>query len=273
MSRRNDLKTLSEMSEYEIYALNRKIRKKAQKSFNLQIVKSFAGKSLDEICSWYPFMITKEDVFAYAIQIRQYELLADFAAYESNPTISQDDVKATMGLINFVTLVNELAQRVCFMMFQLMDNWEFNKNREYFLSKNQRKELDAKYSRYDFNEYVQQMGGGKHFITKSEFEQFIKDVKDKVFFKSLNELNFSMDSLFLVFLQHGREYGLTMKSILNEIIPKGSGQYQHEGFANEFIHVWNVMKDEYKPGSRLFNRENLFYDFFLWEDTHQDINV
>lgn len=252
-------------------SINEKIKQMVKKSFNLQIVKSFAGKSLEEICAWYPFMITKEKVIDYAIQTRQFELLAEFAAYEKNPTISRDDTLATTGLINFVHLVNELSHRVCFMMFQLLDNWEEMKYRKYLFTKSPRKELIGKYTQTDYAEYIDELGGSKHFITKSEFEKFLKDVKSKITFVSINDLPFSVDSLLLTLLQHYKEYNLTMEKILTEVIPKGDGSYQHEGIANDFIHLWNVARKEYDYDSRFFNENVIFHDFFIWQDFKKDV--
>lgn len=240
-------------------SLNYKIKKKSKRSINNLLTKSFFGKTLDDICDWYPKMITKNDVFDYLVQSREYDVIAMIGAYNKCP--DKNDVDCLVGFQAFCNTLQELARRVCYSMCESIDNSLEENERDYLRNLNRNKSSITDYKINQYNEFIDGDEAGKRFITKYEFEEFLKEPAE-LRTSNLNEYDYSIESLFLMLFQHKKEYHLTDEKIITSIIPRGSHSWSHEGIANEYLKYNNFLSDEYNDKSLSFDNSMIMDHFF-----------
>lgn len=238
---------------------NYTIKKKKKRSVNNLLMKSFFGQSLDKICDWYPIMITKNDVFDYLVQLREYDVIAMIGAYNNNA--DENDVDCLVGFQTYCGILQELSRRVCYSMCESIDNSLEENERDYLgnLTRNKSSITDYKINQY--KEFIDGDEAGKRFITKIEFEEFLKEPAE-LRTSNLNNYDYSIESLFLMLYQHKKEYHLTDEKIITSIIPRGNHSWSHEGIANEYLKYNNFLSCEYNDKSLSFDNSMIMDHFF-----------
>lgn len=245
----------------KINEINNRIKRKSALSLNNFLYKSFYGLSLDEIANWYPKMINKNDIFDYLVQKREYDSIAMIAAYEKYHTnnFNEDSIDCNVGFQIYCKALQDMALRVCYSMCESIDNNLYDSERKYLNNLSRNKGNITDYKEDEYIDFINGDEAGKRFITKYEFEKFLKQPKE-LRTNNLDDYDYSIESLFIMLFQHKKEYKLNEEKIITQIIPRGSHRWSHEGIANEYLKYNNYLSEEYN------NKNSLTFDKYMITD-------
>lgn len=247
-----------------IRRLNQRIKRRQEESFNSMIVKSYKGMHIKEIAKFYPSMIDEHDVISYLLQCREYDMIPLIVKYELDPNSIDDDFEAMSGLICFCEVIQELSKRVCYSMSESVDDWLYTQERGYvFPKKSFLRQITTDYKPEKYDDFVRNDVGGKRFITKYEFEEFIKECRNGGLRRSVQSYPFSDDSLFIMLFQHQKEYGLDKEKIVDLLVPDEHITRQHRGSANDFIRFERYLHGEYTKKNSVGFSKKMILDHFL----------
>lgn len=133
---------------------------------------SYFGKTISEIISWYPKIITRKSVFQYLMQTQSNEEVLSILKYDEatrdgngiNSAIVSDDVY--YGFLDLMIVLEELAKRLM-ALYYYSEIWLSEKLKQ--------AQIFAK--QIDYQQFLDfcEMTKDKHYITPAEYQQLIED--------------------------------------------------------------------------------------------------